>query len=631
MTASDDPLANPLEQSLYDPDVIVPWDMVESVVVPMSEDNTLLCPVCLDLVRIPKMTKCGHTFCNRFKCPMCAEVVCESDLKTVQFVAAPTSSSSSSTSTGTSLSADNKQHPHVDQPFSFQHVELYKGALCPQLPSVESTKQSRKKAGNGKMMNSAKLQLRDVVPSDSAPNARYCRIVHLSVASMRAAFSSEQRELASFQHQCLHEHHVEGGAGDVESLPFISEALQLLATRAARFEEKVGQATASGQLLGEDGFDDKLAGRVATIPMSDRVGSSDDLSGSSSVTAVMPVVTSSSTSSALVGLNSGAAVFVPGGGGVESAVVIESELSTSSSSKTTTGANGNNSSVQHVYQSCDGELVFLLPLCTKCLLDGAAAGDPRLLPDIITGRVLEVERLRVTSEVRQRHAFLRHLPLHVLVSMVEIDLVSTGLVSGEALGRFSEELAKRVKKRKERARTETRERRVEEDKRVAEELALRDRLEFYQSIRRLEMSSIQQLMSGPAVGQAEVEGDEATIDGDGAAVSGSDETPAVEASPHATHKSFATITQMGGHFPVLTDPFPPCAPSAASAVKSNAPVRPTAAWGSVPPPLAAKGTEDTWARGAKAIGETGVVSDSTKTKKGAKFSLLSNSSGRSYR
>jgi hypothetical protein len=198
--------------------------------------------------------------------------------------------------------------------------------------------------------------------------------------------------------------------------------------------------------------------------MNDRVGSSDNLSGSSSGGAVaaviVPVVATQPFLNDSTGiLNSEAAVFVPGGAqstSVERTAIMPDKPS------------GGSSNVLHIYQSNDGELAFLLPLCTKCLLDGCAGGDPKKLPSTVTGRVLEVERVRVTSDIRQRYAFLRHLPLQVVVLLVEIDLLSTGLVGDEAMSRFGEELSRRAAKRRERARTETRERRVEEDKRLVE-------------------------------------------------------------------------------------------------------------------------------------------------------------------
>lgn len=56
------PLSDPMEPAWYDPNALVPWEMVESIIAPISQENTMICPICLDLVTIPRITKCGHTY-----------------------------------------------------------------------------------------------------------------------------------------------------------------------------------------------------------------------------------------------------------------------------------------------------------------------------------------------------------------------------------------------------------------------------------------------------------------------------------------------------------------------------------------------------------------------------------------
>lgn len=56
------PLSNPFESCWYQTDVIIPWDLIESVIVSVNHENTMICAICLDLVQFPKITKCGHCF-----------------------------------------------------------------------------------------------------------------------------------------------------------------------------------------------------------------------------------------------------------------------------------------------------------------------------------------------------------------------------------------------------------------------------------------------------------------------------------------------------------------------------------------------------------------------------------------
>mmetsp|Transcript_4165 Transcript_4165/g.12516 ORF Transcript_4165/g.12516 Transcript_4165/m.12516 type:complete len:621 (+) Transcript_4165:351-2213(+) len=80
-------------------DFVLPWESIEMVLVNVNAvEPDYTCPVCLDAFSAPKMTPCGHIFCylcmlqflsysstGHIKCPLCAELVSEADLKSVEF------------------------------------------------------------------------------------------------------------------------------------------------------------------------------------------------------------------------------------------------------------------------------------------------------------------------------------------------------------------------------------------------------------------------------------------------------------------------------------------------------------------------------------------------------------------
>jgi putative alpha-1,2-mannosidase len=124
------------------------------------------------------------------------------------------------------------------------------------------------------------------------------------------------------------------------------------------------------------------------------------------------------------------------------------------------------SATYHTHQHISGSLVFLHPICTKCLLDASHttpsdASTSTPVGSQVRGKVLEIEHLRVSADSRQRYTVLRHLPLHSEVTFVEIDVAP--LVPPQVLSKYSEELHKRANKRRERVKQEKREKRLEQD------------------------------------------------------------------------------------------------------------------------------------------------------------------------
>ncbi|CAM9591988.1 unnamed protein product [Ectocarpus fasciculatus] len=98
------------------------------------------------------------------------------------------------------------------------------------------------------------------------------------------------------------------------------------------------------------------------------------------------------------------------------------------------------------------------------LLDDAEKGLP--LPPRIDAKVLEVDTVKLTPDLRKRLPFLGHLPIHCDISFLEVDM--SDFVSDETSRKFREDTQKRERKRRSRAAQEARlkkeEARLEQDR-----------------------------------------------------------------------------------------------------------------------------------------------------------------------
>ena len=114
----------------------------------------------------------------------------------------------------------------------------------------------------------------------------------------------------------------------------------------------------------------------------------------------------------------------------------------------------------HMFQSPHGDLIFLHPLCTKCLL-ASVHNDVTHLPYTVTSSVLEIEILRVSAAMKTRIPFLRYLPDYCQVVFIELDM--RGLVTTDAWNAFKEEFVRRAKKRKEKDKITKKEKKQKDD------------------------------------------------------------------------------------------------------------------------------------------------------------------------
>ncbi|CAN8253726.1 unnamed protein product [Cochlearia groenlandica] len=100
------------------------------------------------------------------------------------------------------------------------------------------------------------------------------------------------------------------------------------------------------------------------------------------------------------------------------------------------------------YQSVDGQHIILHTLNVKCLLHHYGSYD--LLPPRVSGKILEMETVTQSEAIRRRYRFLSHFSLTTTFQICEIDMRES--LPPDAFAPFMDEIKKRGKQRKERAR-----------------------------------------------------------------------------------------------------------------------------------------------------------------------------------
>lgn len=116
------------------------------------------------------------------------------------------------------------------------------------------------------------------------------------------------------------------------------------------------------------------------------------------------------------------------------------------------------------YQLSDGRPVFLHSLNFRIMMH--QYGSPSRCPALVEGKVLEIDSITQTEELRKRMRYFSHVTLSTNILLCEMDL--SAIYTKESLDLFKEELQQRHRRRKRRAKKEAKEADKESKKSVGE-------------------------------------------------------------------------------------------------------------------------------------------------------------------
>merc|ERR550534_2604468 len=106
----------------------------------------------------------------------------------------------------------------------------------------------------------------------------------------------------------------------------------------------------------------------------------------------------------------------------------------------------------YFYQASDGQPIFLHALNVQMLV--TEFGSLENCPNTIKAEILEKDSSSMTTELRDRLRYLRHLPVCTAFEVAELDI--SNLVSRATLGHYAGQLEERHRRRGKRAREEKR-------------------------------------------------------------------------------------------------------------------------------------------------------------------------------
>lgn len=430
-------------KNVIDPDVGVEWDDI--VQVHLSTDEPYLCPICLDVPTIPKMTKCGHIYCwscmirylnddgkkSWRRCPICFESVTATHLKSVEI--------------------ESINEWSEGQMISFSLLQRARDSTIPIPRSHWTYSKSRSLAH---YTNKDSIFSRLSLISDITP-----------------LFKKEQTaiETAIAVSQSTQD----------ESLPYLAEAQSQLTQK---YEEWVRENPPKGESNTE------VVPEPRSVPViqpekqkeeEPEEESSDIWSEVGEVYELKRLVSATNADAKpqpTEGSNAKPTTKVLSEPAVPELKIEKTESkapeTTKKDSTPRESSKGDTTRpstfTENVlfFQEEHGTLIFLHPLNVKMMLEEFASYER--FPEVITGVILELEEQAVSEDFRKRYKYLRHLPISCSVLFCEIDL--SKIVSERTMRLFSQQLRKRADKRQRERREKLSDSKSQSDSSIYEEL-----------------------------------------------------------------------------------------------------------------------------------------------------------------
>lgn len=396
------------------------------------------CAICLDSPTAPRITKCGHHFCAACvlrhldghrcrRCPLCFETVARGDLRPVEptpalalddadarlefRLLARVKGTLTPAVVAGAADGDEEQPSPPQPPLELGHeqqqrreaAEEGKAAPTPTALTALSKPQARKPLP---FPGAASEGIRAVLPCVGTAAAAFSRLLAGTEAQEEASLAREEGELRRARAEAV-------GLGEAAALPFIDEALAEVAARRARYAARRGappEADASGRPLIPGAMPAGAGAGASSGPAmgsTPKKGRSTSPPGSRGACGGNRPRGYSGGENMLPHSHSNGALLDGSG----AASVGSSSSSSSSVDREGKAQPSPPDPVSHFYQLRDGSYAFLHPLNMRCLM-ADAGGESRRLPPRVEGRVLEVEGVTLTPELRGRYGFLKHLPLY---------------------------------------------------------------------------------------------------------------------------------------------------------------------------------------------------------------------------